>query len=223
MKKILAILMALLTLASLAACGGDSDNVAVNGTDTSNEMIVKTGLDDIFGGVAFNLTIDEFVEAYNKQVDQDSDTSTEAELNYLYRENFSESTEEEFLVYKYSSFNLLRPADEYALLRITVNVETKKVQYIEYICALGSSAYYSFEIPARVFSVIDPEVKYPAQGDYSSYENRFIEILNYYENSDSKIFFDNNISYKFPDAGDEDFLSIAAIACTESSKFMIAN
>ena len=52
--------------------------------------------------------------------------------------------------------------------------------------------------------------------------NRFNEIFDFYSES-GEIFFDNNISYKLPDTGYEDIISIAAIACTENSKFMTGN
>lgn len=229
-KKFIIIIVAIVIVAFFAVFwgldeGGANDNplVGENAGANVNNLVIQTGKDDIFGGVVFNLTVDEFVQAYNKQVDEDSDTSVEAELDYLYKEKFSESFEDGHLVYKYSSFNYLRPNDEYGILLIAVDTESQKIQFLQYICAVGTSAYYSFEIPARIFSVVDTEVEYPFKGDYSSYEKRFEDVLDFYGKSETKVFFDNNISYTLPGVGSDDLISVAIIACAKESEFVKGN
>ena len=206
-------------VACLGACGGNSDDVTVNGTDTSNEMIVKTGLDDNFGGVAFNLTIDEFIENYNHYISED--TSAGFAKHYFESEDdFEKSTIDSFTIYS-KSFGYYSGStyNELAYLSIYVNENTNKIQLLEYFWQIDgynndeSGNNYYHVLPARLISIVDNSIEFPLNGNTDSYRAVLDEILS----NDTGMILEEDYFYKY--VGKDNVSGIILAAATKDSIF----
>ncbi|MGN1169428.1 MAG: zinc-ribbon domain-containing protein, partial [Acutalibacteraceae bacterium] len=86
-KKKRAIIGVICLLIALILIISDCIGAAEKAED-KNEHIIETGNDDVFGGVSFDLTLEEFVETFNRCAENDTEYESVAELNKININNF---------------------------------------------------------------------------------------------------------------------------------------
>lgn len=201
--------------------------VALSDSDSQNDFIVETGIDDIYGGVAFNLTLDEFINKYNSCVEANKEYDLAADFDKLDSNNFEKiESYEGTSSYAYSfgyttgTFPMVK-FNTLGILAITVNDSTEKIQSVKYVWQAENynteeaKNNYHYTIPARIFSMVHSEIAFPYNDDYSSY---YDFLKNYYDCEDI-IVLEGNTLYGVPDTGSDDFFGFQMIAATDDSEF----
>lgn len=186
--------------------------------DGTNSMIVETGKDDYFGGVAFDLTLNEFIENYNYCIDETEEYDIVRQDMYLVSDNFEKQDclLEGFHLYYYR-FGYTSNNQFNTMARITfmVNDNTQRINTIEYIYRIGgynsddAEINYWCKLPSRIFSLFDSNIIYE-KDNYSSYMDLLKKVV------DKTHYYKSGILYTA--LSNEEDASFSLNACTEASQ-----
>ncbi len=204
---------------------------ASGGAGNVEGYIVETGNDDIFGGVSFDLTLEEFVDEYNSALDNDEEYDLAASMNKISLSDFeSADSGDGWTAYKmsfgYTTGGIIPTSHILAALLFTVNTETEKIQAVKYIWNADgynteqAEQNYYFKIPARIMSFFIKEIDYPYNGDTSSYIDFFEKYQDEVENNDTSAVRSGNLIYGLFDTGDSSVIGFQALAASENSEFL---
>ncbi|MGN0546506.1 MAG: zinc-ribbon domain-containing protein [Acutalibacteraceae bacterium] len=222
-KKKRAIIGCICLLIALIFMIGDGLS-AVGKSRGKNDYIVKTGNDDMFGGVSFDMTLEEFVDTYNIMIEKNAEYDSVAKMESLDIDDFKEADSgvENLTLYSYF-FGYSRGSYPYvfftkmAELGIFVNNDTGLIQEVQYLWRPDgyntdqSEEYYYFELPAKIFSVVYSELDYPFGDDYSDYQDLLLSL-----DSNKPYKFTGNMIYGLFET--DDFLHIEFVALTKDSE-----
>lgn len=225
-KKKRAIIGGICLLIALIFMIGDGLS-AVGKAGGKNDYIVKTGNDDMFGGVSFDMTLEEFVDKYNTIVKNSTEYESVATMESIDIDGFDETDSGirnitsyvySFGYYSQSYYSIQH--NELAALMISVNDETNLIQGVKYVWKADgyntdqAKENYYYKIPAKIFSIIYSELDYPYDDNYSDYENMISSLVD----SNKAYEFTGNMIYGLFDTGTDDFYGIQFVALTKDSE-----
>lgn len=162
----------------------------VVGTDENSMVISVSEGSEYYGGVAFNLTFEEFVEQYNTNLYEVYDQYT-AELNEIKLSDFKQIDAEDktnikmyyyeyYALTTYNGLPVYDYSDQLGMISIGVDKTNGYIQSVTWgvtdsaINATEECANnYLFTEPSRFFSLVDSNLEF---GDESAYKEIFDEI-----------------------------------------------
>lgn len=209
---IIAVVVAAVILVIALASGGDESS----SSEKSNSLVVETGEDDAYGGVAFNLTLEEFVEKYNASLGEYDG------LNKITMSNFKEITSDPGTHSYTYDFGYTSGSTYHSLATASfqTNDTTGKIQAVSYVWKADgynteeAKDNYYYTRPARIFSFFYDKIEYPTDGNISSYCN----LIASFDGKDTPIEVLDNTTYGLFNTGNESLLGIRFIAMTPESE-----
>lgn len=204
---IIAVVVAAVILVVALASGSDTD---------SNSLAVETGEDDAYGGVAFNLTLEEFVEKYNASLGEYD------VFDKIIMSNFKEITSDPGTHSYTYDFGYTSGSTYHSLATVSfqTNDTTGKIQAVSYIWKADgyntekAKDNYYYTRPARIFSFFYDKIEYPTDGNISSYCN----LIAGFDGKDTTVEVLDNTTYGLFNTGNESLLGIRFIAMTPDSE-----
>lgn len=191
-----------------------------------NEFVVETGIDDIYGGVAFDLEFGDFIERYNERIEADEEYESVAEMQKISYFDFKNNGVTDGIHQYIYSFGYTTGTfpfvqnHELASLSIGVNAETDKIQIVKYVWQAdnynndNAMQNYYFKLPAKIFSLFLSDIDYPYDGDFSDYQ----ELITKLSKKDLPHEFSGDTMYGLFDTGTDKYLGFQVIALTKDSE-----
>ena len=189
-----------------------------------NEFVVETGIDDFYGGVAFDLEFGDFIERYNDIVEAESEYESVAALKKISYHDFKNNGVKNGIHQYIYSFGYTTGTfpfvqnHELASLSIGVNTQTDKIQVVTYVWQTDNyntndaMEYYYFELPAKIFSIFYSEIEYNHEGDYEDYK-KLVDSL-----PEDGYDFSGNTMYGLLNTGTEKYMGFQMAAVTKDSE-----
>lgn len=189
-----------------------------------NEFVVETGIDDFYGGVAFDLEFGDFIERYNDIVEAESEYESVAALKKISYHDFKNNGVTDGIHQYIYSFGYTTGTfpfvqnHELASLLIGVNTQTDKIQIVKYVWQTDNyntddaMQYYYLELPAKIFSVFYSEIEYNHEGDYEDYK-KLVDSL-----PKDGYDFSGNTMYGLFNTGTEKYMGFQMAAVTKDSE-----
>ena len=198
------LLLALILILSDAFGGGGS-----------GDMVIQTGEDDLFGGTAFNLTLDEFIDKYNQCIYDEEENDSIRQLYYIKKSDFStqEMTAEGFHIYSYKFRNIFDKSGRHTRLDLTVKDSSQRICAVEYTFKMSDDSDYLLrQTPSIIFQFFDSSICHKV-GDYSDY----LDLVQKVTNKGGKYYHNAVLQEIIP--LNEDDTSVLMAACTKESEF----